>query len=163
MYVNALRKLSYHQVAQLPHSSGFFSFFTVLSTLVRVQQAARAISAALKAVEAVRSCAHWQRRYRSGAIRRRCLAVGFLLRSLRSLESCILSAELSKGLLLLALGTKNDASLPKRRCRDFGTFGVAAYIVAAVLAAGVRAARERCGEIEKIVQSDVCRESPSKA
>ena len=49
----------------------YFSFSTFLSTLARVQQAARAISAALKAVQAARSCAQWQRRYRSGASRRR--------------------------------------------------------------------------------------------
>ena len=41
-----------------------------------------------------------------------------------------------EGLLLLALGTKNDASLPKRRCQDIGASGVAVYIVAAWLATG---------------------------
>ena len=59
----------------------------------------------------------------------------------------ILSTEPRKGLLLLAPGTKDDASVPKRRCRDFGASGVAAYIVAAWLAAG--------GESDK---REVCRE-----
>ena len=50
--------------------------------------------------------------------------------------------------MLLAPGTKNDASVPKQRCRDFGAFGVAAYIMAAWLAA-----RERCVEREELVQN----------
>ena len=53
-----------------------------------------------------------------------------------------------EGLMLLASSTKNDASVPKRRWRGFG-----AYIVAAWLAAGVRAARERCIEGEERVQN----------
>ena len=45
---------------------------------------------------------------------------------------------------------KNDASVPKWRCRDFGPSGVAAYIVAAWLAAE---GRERCVEGEELVQN----------
>ena len=81
-------------------------------------------------IQAARSCAHWQRRYRSGASRRRCPAVNFLLRSLGSLGCRILSTEPREGLLLLAPGTKNDASVPKRRCRDVGASGVAAWLAA---------------------------------
>ena len=70
----------------------------------------------------------------SGVSRRRCTEVGFLLRSLGSLGSLgcrILSTEPREGILLLASGTKNDASVPKQICWDFGASGVAAYIVAA--------------------------------
>ena len=67
MYVNALLSRFATKVAQFPHASGYIAFYTFLSTLSRVQQAARAIRAALKTVQAARSCAHWQRRYRSGA------------------------------------------------------------------------------------------------
>ena len=56
-----------------------------------------------------------------------------------------MSTEPRKGLLLLAPGTKNDASVPKRRCRNFGPIGVAAYIVASWLAAeGESGKREVC-------------------
>ena len=53
---------------------------------------------------------------------------------------------------MLALGTKSDASVPKRRYRDLEASSVAAYIVAAWLADGVRAARETCVEEEELVQ-----------
>ena len=56
-----------------------------------------------------------------------------------------MSTEPKKDLLSLAPGTKDDASVPKRRFRDFGASGVAAYIVAAWLAAGVESGkREVC-------------------
>ena len=38
--------------------------------------------------------------------------------------------------MLLAPETKNDASVSKRRCRDYGAFGVAAFIVVDWLADG---------------------------
>ena len=48
----------------------------------------------------------------------------------------ILSTEPRKGFLLLAPGTKDDASVPERKFRTCGASGVAAYIVAARMAAG---------------------------
>ena len=75
-----------------------------------------------------------------------------MLRSLGSRECRILSTEPKEGLLLLAPETKSDASVFLRRYQDYGATGVAAYIMAAWLAAGVRAARERCVEGEELVQ-----------
>ena len=47
--------------------------------------------------------------------------------------------------MLLAPGTKNYESVPKQRYRDFVASGVAAYLVAAWLAAGVESGkREVC-------------------
>ena len=63
-------------------------------------------------------------------------SIGFLLRSLGSLRCRILATEPREGILLLATETKNDGRVPKRRCQGFGASGVAAYIVAAWLAAG---------------------------
>ena len=141
------------KVAQLSHASGYLSFSTFLSTFARAQQAKRAISVALKAVQTARSCAHWQRRNRSGASRRGCPAVGFLLRYLGSLVCLILSAQPRKGLLLLAPETKNNASVPKRRCRDFGASGVAAYIVATWLAAGGKSGKREVCRGRELVQN----------
>ena len=49
--------------------------------------------------------------------------------------------------------TRNDASVPKRICRDFGASGVTAYIVAAWLATGGESGKKRCVEGEELVQN----------
>ena len=100
------------------------AFSTFLSTLARIQQAVRAICAALKAVQAARSCAHWQMMYRSGPSRRRYPAVGFLLRPLGSFGHGILSTELRNGLLLLASKQRMTRAY---LCVDAGTSGRPAW------------------------------------
>ena len=65
---------------------------------------------------------------------------------------CILSTEPRKGFLLLAPGTRDDASVPERKFRTCGASGAAAYIVAAWMADGIRA-RKRCVEEEEPVQN----------
>ena len=107
------------KVAQLPPASGLFLLLYISLYSRQGPASGAAISAALKAVQAARYCAHWQRRYRSGASRRRCPVVGFLFRFLGSLD-VVYCNRAQEFFLLLAPKTKNDQSVPKRRCRASG-------------------------------------------
>ena len=77
----------------------------------------------------------------------------FLASTLGSLGCRILSTDSKEGLLLLAPGTKNDVSVYKRRCRDFEASGVAAYIVAALLAAGGESGKREVCRGRKLSQN----------
>ena len=73
------------------------------------------------------------------------------------LDVVFLSTEPRDDLLLLAPGTKNDASVPKRSGRDFGASGVRAYIVALWLAAEDESGKR---EERNSSKTDGCYEAP---
>ena len=64
---------------------------------------------------------------------------------------------------MLALGTKNDASVTKQRCRDFGASGVAAYIMAAGDESGKREVCRGIGTRPKQTDAAKTRRRPELA
>ena len=140
MDVNAKRKPSCHQ-------SGSTSAYVRLSLHFSLLSPGSIMQRALEAVQVARFCTHWQRRYRSGASRRRCPAVGFLLRSL----GC-LSCQQSPGRVTCCLH-REQRMTRAFLSGDAGTLWLPVYIVAAWLAAGGESGKRAMCRGEELIQN----------